>query len=544
MIGIGKVSRELLKVIIVDDELLIRVGIKSCLEWEKHGFEVVGHAEDGLKALELIRSRSPDIVLADIKMPNMDGLELISAVKKQYPHIKIIVLSCYNDMDLVKKAMKLGAEDYILKLSVQPETLLEVLQKSKEAIEEQRKNEQASRNLENELRVNKYIIKSNLYKKMIDSSIEPDEFRRELNNLGVCLDFDSYFVMCCGIDDYLNAPMRSSLEDRHLLRFSFVNILEELLSEYCEYDIAETEDGIYALLIVCNDQLTASDAEKVCRKIMSTIKKYLNISASFGVSKNQNDIRSIRNAYEQAYHALGHKFFAGRESIIFLEEERCFANDYVSIDIDQENLLQKRFEELDTNGSKEVINTFIDNLNESRMYSPDAIKLSAIEIVHSLMKIAKKCGLSGKMTDSSFRCYAADIFNTETLSDLKAWLENFVDRLAFHLSDFKLERNRPEIARIKTYIKEHVNENISLEKASEISNMSKSYFSTVFKKESGESFTDYVNRIKIEKARELILEYGLRSYEAAERVGIYDESYFSKLFKKYIGQNPSKIKKN
>lgn len=116
-----------MKVMLVDDELLVRLGIKSLIDWEKHGFEFIGDAPDGEKALELMERQIPDILLTDIVMPRMDGLELIEIVKKRYPQTLAIVLSSHNEFDYVRKAMKLGVEDYLLKTSMKPSELLELL---------------------------------------------------------------------------------------------------------------------------------------------------------------------------------------------------------------------------------------------------------------------------------------------------------------------------------------------------------------------------------------------------------------------------------
>ncbi|MFS0839753.1 response regulator [Paenibacillus sp. 1P03SA] len=116
-----------MKIMLVDDEFLVRLGIKSLIDWERHGFTYAGDAQDGREALALIGEVKPDIVLTDIVMPRMDGIELIGHVKRDYPHIHMIVLSSHTDYDYVRQAMKLGVEDYILKASLKPEELVDML---------------------------------------------------------------------------------------------------------------------------------------------------------------------------------------------------------------------------------------------------------------------------------------------------------------------------------------------------------------------------------------------------------------------------------
>ena len=527
----------MLKVIIVDDEILIRVGVKSCLDWGKYGFEVVGQAEDGIKALDLIEKKKPDIILTDIKMPNMDGLELIRVIRKRYPHIKVIVLSCYNEMDYVKRAMKLGAEDYLLKLSVQPDMLLETMKRVKEVIERERKEELKTNKLEKKISINKQILKDNLYKKFIDGLIEAEELLLALNKLDVNLKLGSYSVVCCRID---GGYLENSLEDQHLREYSFRNIVEEVLEDYCQCDIAEVDNGFYILLVANNGYLNLVEA---CNKVSNTVKKYLNTIVSFGISTEETKICRLKDIYLQACCALDYMFYYGRGSITQFNEKRCFINDHIFIDMSLENLILNQIENLDADGAWLLIEEFIEKLTNSIMYSPESVKYSFVEVFYALNSLVKKYNLQDKFIYSDIRTNISDILSMETIEDLKVWFKEYIQNLVTFLSEIKLERERPEIAKIKTYILNHLDKNITLENAAAISNLSKAYFSTIFKQEVGESYTDYTNRVKMEKARELICDFGLRCYEAAEKVGISDESYFSKLFKKYIGENPSSIKK-
>ena len=128
----------MLKVMIVDDEFIVRVGFKSSVEWEKYGCQVIAACGSGKEAIEIFSKELPDIVFTDIMMPEMDGIELVEYTKTRYPWIRVVVLSCLNEIDYVKKAIRLGAEDYILKLSFTQESIVELIQKLSKSIEEER----------------------------------------------------------------------------------------------------------------------------------------------------------------------------------------------------------------------------------------------------------------------------------------------------------------------------------------------------------------------------------------------------------------------
>lgn len=536
----------MIKVVIVDDEMLIRVGIKSCIDWEEHGFEIAGQAGNGLKALEIIEATHPDIVMTDIKMPKMDGLELISEVRKRFPSIKIIVLSCYNEIDFVKKAIKLGAEDYILKLSLEPEILLEVLSKVKQLIQSEYRNDNTSRNTKNESRENQYIIKEDIYRKMISGSIRYEDFAKELSSLGICIDSGSNIVICCGIDDHSNAPVMSKMDDQYLFKFSVINILEESISSFANCDIAEVEEGEYIILLrrlKTSDELCSKDLiTGYLRKINNSLKNYLNISISFGVNPEPVEYTRIRETYFKARAAMKYKFYYGRESIIFYNDISEFDNKELLFTYSNEKSLLERLEDFDELGVNAIINGFFNRISECKTSDPEKVRKVSLDIFHSLMKFAKKFDVKANFISDNFSVHALDFLMTsETISDIAEYFGEFINKLFEFIYCQQLEAKRPEIIKLQKYIAENISENITLDKASKISNISKCYLSSIFKKETGEVFVDYVNKAKMERAKTLIQENGLKSCEAAEKVGINDDSYFSKLFKKHIGVCPSKL---
>jgi len=487
-------------------------------------------------------------VLTDIKMPKMDGLELISEIKKRFPKIKIIVLSCYNEIDYVKKAMKLGAEDYILKLSLEPESLLEVLTKVKQVLASECIYDNSIKKANNESRENQYILKKDIYSKMIAGSIRPEEFAKALSSLGIYIDSGCNIVLCCGIDDYAHAPAMSKMDDHYLFRFSFINILEESMMNFTDCDIAEVENGEYIILLrLSNASDVSCNKDSITgylKRINNSMKKYLNISISFGIYPKPIVYTQIKEAYSKARNSMKYKFNYGRESILFCDDIGELDGMDLSFNYANEKSLLEKLEDLDELGVNTIINSFFDGISECKTIDPERVKKASLDIFHSLMKFAKKFDVQGNFVSANFKVHPLDFLMTsETISDITHYFGDFVDKLFEFIYSQQLEVKRPEIVKLQKYIAENINENITLDKASKISNISKCYLSTIFRKETGEVFVDYVNKMKMETAKRLIQENGLKSYEAAKIVGINDDSYFSKLFKKYMGICPSKLYK-
>lgn len=537
----------MIKVLIVDDEMLIRVGIKSCINREPNDYEVIGLAEDGIEALDIIEKMRPEIVLTDIKMPNMDGLELIERVKKQYPSTRIIVLSCYNEIDFIKKAMKLGADDYILKLSMQPEDLLNVLNSAKDALISEEEEKLQSSNNKLEIKLNKEFMKEDLYKKALDNSISVSRLVEELKNTGSFLSFPvkKTCLVCVSIDDYLNASMKSRLNDKYLLKFSVTNIIQEILAAYYTGDIIAIEKGKFLLIIDLGEDTNYQETLKeLCVKVNSALESYFNISVSFGISEISEDFKALNSMYTEAKEAIEHRFYYGRGNILFYEKGQEFTDKIILLNLQDEKLLIGCLDNLDEEGAKNIVYEFFNNFGISKEYQPSRVRMAAVEIFNSFIRVAKKYEVESEFADSisDLGSNPVDMFNNaETITDIQNCLGDIIGRLTECLLSKRLGAERPEILKLKRFISERIYDEITLEKAAKMTNMSKSYLSSIFKKETGESFTDYVNRLKMEEAKVLIQKHNLKNYEAAEKLGFVDESYFSKLFKKYNGISPSKV---
>jgi len=535
----------MLKVIIVDDEIIVRVGLKACIEWAKIGYEVVGMAENGNQAMNMVEDLQPDLIFTDIKMPGKDGLELISEVHKKYPYIKIIVLSCLNEIDYVKQAIKLGAEDYILKLSLKTDELEKILIKIKQDIDKGKINEGPAPDLSRE---NKYYIREHAYRRLLSNSAFPYEKKELFEQLGFKdTSEEKYILCCCTIDDYEHAYLKSKLEEHHLFKAALINILQEFLKEYVFSEVIEIDAGEYLILIKFKKDIQImAEMGSYAQRLNSALTTHLDISASFGVSEPFESYRNLDDKYKEAKEAVSYKFFSGRKSFLIYKEHAACQGQAAKY-ITDGNLGDSLLEAVKIQ-SKDKVNKVIKLwtegvLQNSGNVTPLAVRTTAIEAWLTLSRFIREKEIDEKSAlSNSSENPSSVLMNIETLTDAGFYLETLACKLIDAIMAMKI--SRPEIEVLKKYIAEHMEENISLEEAARVCGISRTYFSSLFKKETGEHFSDYLNRVKMEKARELILLKNMRSSEAAYHVGIVDESYFSKLFRKYLGVNPSQLKKN
>ncbi|MDQ6423496.1 response regulator [Paenibacillus sp. LHD-117] len=389
------------KVMLVDDEMLVRLGVKSLIQWEEHGFQFMGDAPDGAKALELMEDGPPDILLTDIVMPNMNGLELIEKVKERYPSTLIIVLSSHNEFDYVRKAMKMGVEDYLLKTSLKPAELLHLLIEAKGKL--QRNHEK----------------------------------RSEQQKLG-------------------EAPVETPDSMNRLLESALSN--EWTGNDWAERDNA-LPDHSYLLLL---------------------------------------HVRGIREG-------VPHLSAAGLlKHLVEAELQGMVHAGPIQTDEREIAAMLKL-----PDGDRDKLKARIDNLANA----------------------------SGSLLGISLNGY--------TSGPVGRWSETG-ERLAelqgmVHAAKAK-EASRDDIKKLLRYMDEHYAKNLSLRSAAGMVNMSEAYLSTIFKKETGTNFTDWLNMLRIEKAATLLIETDLPSYLISEQVGYENSNYFGRLFKKMKGVSPQKYR--
>ncbi|MBN1778474.1 MAG: response regulator [Clostridiales bacterium] len=523
------------KIMIIDDEMLVRVGLKSCVEWEKHGYTIAAMAENALEGLAMMESVKPDIVITDIRMPEMDGLTFIEKAKARYPQTKIIVLSCYNELDYVKRAMKSGAEDYILKLSIEPEKLLEFIRRldddqSQTTEAPPRRQERINNGGENLL-----VLRESLLQRFLAGGMPEDDFVREMRGLDARWPGESPVLIYGGILQYWSALDRSEINVKPLFKYSCINILEELMQELGGGVAFEWQDRYYLLALKTDDIQKAID---FCHNANRTFTQYLNLSFSWGIS-SVGASKSIRSLFRECVNAYAWCFYYQNETVV--TSDIAGAQEFLATDADSYDNLPEMIG-TDTRDYARKIQEMLTLFVKTHVH-PGSVKRTMLRVAYELAsagrRIAAGAGLEWQPKEDPLDALP----NTDTIWQIGDYFKRTLSDLDAAFSAAGIGE-RPEIFRVKTYVDQHIREDISLDQAAKVCGMSRSYFSSLFKKETGEGLNDFINRRKMERAKELMLLHRMKAYEAAYAVGISDESYFSKLFKKYIGVSPKRLKTN
>ncbi len=518
------------KVMIVDDEIIVRVGIQSCIHWEEQGFEICAVCESGKEAVAHFQKEVPDIVFTDIMMPEMNGIELVEYICTNYPKTKVVVLSCVNEIDYVKKAIKLGAEDYILKLSFTTASLIELLAKLRAAIEEENSTEESPDIYANIQAFNR----EEAFRTLIFGSLSTVESEAILDKLGYAYDpFEEYAIASILIERYGSKDAGNCDED--IMRYGLLNLIREYFEKLPEYELIFLKQN-EMMAVFC--QLPEPElCKEALYKLNHALRTHLNLTLSMGLNPETVGRTGIAASYKKAKKLAELQFFDGVGS--YHDKEDLPEGGAAMKKGPQKELREAVFSQ---NGecTYELINQWFEDMTVVRNHERImAIRRQVVEtwIYLSGSAMPEQDNVPDYLNINS----VSDMWRAETLETLKESFEYSVQVLMDWLQANKT--TNPELARLLIYLEENISESLTLEQAAIQCNLGKSQFCILFKKATGETFINYVNQLKMKKAYELLCSENILVQEAANQIGIRDISYFSRLFKKYYNISPSEVRR-
>ncbi len=311
------------RVVIVDDEAIVRIGLKSMINWEKHGFQIVGEASNGQKGLDLIREEKPDITFVDIKMPVVDGIEMIKSSMELNHTTKFIVLSSYDDFDLVKKAMKLGAEDYLLKLELEANDLIETLTEVTRKLDEEFEEEERQKKTKQIFINNKEIIQEKIFFQLMSGTLtEQSDIEHKKSSLDMNIDEGNLLCILVKLSYSENKSLYHK-DDIEMFTVSINSIIKEIVNDIFEgYSFKWKDDEFIAVFSYKNDELAIrqKNINNLTERLNQMLQKYFNVYVSIGLSNEFSGLVNIIHAYQEAALAVRYSFFIGNNKTIRYSE--------------------------------------------------------------------------------------------------------------------------------------------------------------------------------------------------------------------------------
>jgi two-component system response regulator YesN len=533
---------DMLKILIVDDEFYFRQALKIKIPWEELGFVICAEARNGQEALEKIAVYSPDILLVDINMPIMDGLELVEKLHENGSSIKIIILSGYGEFGYAKHAISFGVHNYLLKPLNTEELKNEVL-KLKKIIEAEQKIKQELGSLKRQLKENIPVLREKLLNDLLQGAFtfgaENVLKRMDYLNLNSIKASDRFGVIAVTVD-----AVACGEQDRYLRSFAVRNVAEEMLTLCFEREACFDSEGRVCFLLGCEEDSNgfdpAANTVEVCERIREFVKEQLGFTVSIGVGCFYKDIFSIAASYNEAVLALKNRLTLGCDIVISYSSVSEKSLDISLFNLNERSMLLMNMRACDPGQVALQVERLFE-MARQRNLRQELIISMCIELVSTCFEYTTEVGLNFSDIYGSLPEVFYKMQEKSSIHELKDWIRAMFTSAVGLNSNGKSNRNRKIIAEIKDYLEENYSDfEFNGESLSKKMFMNYCYMSNIFRKETGVTINEYLTGLKIKKAKELMDGGCSLVNEVAEKIGYEDPNYFSRCFKKAYGVTPSK----
>lgn len=526
------------KLLIVDDEPLVQIGVKSMINWEDYEIDVIGTAANGKQALDVIKSNLPDIVITDIKMPIMDGLELAKCCIEDFENPPVfIILTSYEEFELAKKAIKCNVIDYLIKLELDANLLQESIKKALVQVKK-RYEEKGTFPMLYEEELMAHILEEKFFVKLLYNLFESEEqLNMQLKDLKLDLKGDKFLTCFCEI----SGKNENVLSNDQILNqyVCTLNMFKEIAVKYLKCFILSLDYKHFAIIcfleksqIGNEKKLVFSSLEKICLMIY----KYFNVQIKIGVGNSYDKLQAIDISFEEARYCCNSDI--NKDNIVFYSElkKSNHSNDTFDLSFFREDFI-KAFEEYNVEALYEIFSQIIKIFNEQHTKYLQALDCACniLYLCLNLLPDGENC--INEIFSVEIDGYKS-IYQKKNVEQITNWITLLRNKLCEYLEDRKKNYTNNTINHVKKYINEHLEEKLSLNEIASIYSISPSYLSALFKKYCNIGFSEYITQMKINKAKELLLKENYKVYEVSDMLGFESAFYFSKVFKKVTGYSP------
>lgn len=526
------------KLMIVEDEPLARAAIMKIIDFSTFGFEVVAVCEDGQEAWEKYLALLPDLVITDICMPFVSGLELAGKIAEQGRGTRVIILTGYDDFNYARQAITHQVSDYVLK-PITSKEFSQVLQNAATALTEQKQLQEQIQIARRELQLVTPLARDQLLNRLIQGTVEPTSIQGELETFGLPLSQSLYQISLVSINNLKDTLTQLNV-NTELLQFMLANIISELAASEKGFITFTLSDG--RLAILASAPIAAdlySKHQDLAESVFQTLKQTLGVKVTIALGDTTDELSTLETSYKSAVKCLSYKDLLPQSTIItpqtLQKKNLHFAFDSFA----EELLLLIRLQ--DQEKLQNLVKRTTSTLRLSGM--PKSTLLSECQqVLHKIRRILlPEAGIEEQdwIVDWPPEEKEIDFYPL-----LEQWLGNFSNQATKVLKSSRHGTSQRLGAMATEYIKENYsNSHLSLMEVCQHLSVSMSYFSLFFKESTGKTFIEYVTELRMEKAKELLSSTDLMLYTVAERVGYENPAYFTVAFKKNAGVSPKEYRK-
>ena len=538
----------MLKTFLAEDEIVVRENIKKMVPWEQYGFELVGEASDGEMALPLIKKLKPDLLITDIKMPFMDGLTLCKVVKKEFPDIKIVILSGYDDFNYAKEAIGIGVEDYLLK-PITKNAFLERLCEIRSRYEHEKSQREYYEQFHREMQEYEQNSSRDFFEGLISGTMDMGEMYERADKLGLDIVAEAYNILIFTLESENAAAGQSETYSEWEAKKK--KKIEGLFADHSYAMLFRNNVFSYGVLV----KEQKDNPGKNTRDCVESIREILSDAPAgqpwfIAAGEPVERLSNMKHSYNTAAQTYARRYLYDGHILYYrdLKEEELAKDDgrylkKVDINAMDPAIIQKFL----GSGLKEETGNFVRDyfhaIGKEPMTSMVFRSYVILNVRFSVLSFLNRMGYCASALEESDTEDALEQGGA-SMEAAMAYAEKILQKAIEIRDENSGNKNRDILEHSIEYIKTHyMDENMSLNAVAQVANISANHFSALFSQNIGQTFIEYLTGIRMEHAKELLRCTGKRASEIALEVGYKDSHYFSYLFKKTQGMTPSDYRK-
>lgn len=523
---------------IVDDEALARYALKMLISKSFSNLEIVGEAENGKQAIEMCADLLPHIILMDVKMPGINGIDASQEILTHYPDTKILILTAYDNFSYVQDALNIGVVGYLLK-PIKKNEIVSKINDIVEGINQNKEKKVQSEHIGNKIKVVKPYIERELISAFASGSVEIEEIKSYINFLQE--DIQAGYFMLINLETNYSLHINDAIRNK-IHKVKVFDVITKSLNLLKRYLVGNSIGSLIVIFFpvdpILSDNLVMNEAIIIANEIKRKVKIIAKLEVSIGIGNCYTEIEDFRKSYNEATYAMN-QAMQDIGVLHYSHLNRDFSEDIIQYPIKSENELLEQLRLGNIDKSRELVKNIMEELLNQ---NSDLILIK--EYVSQLIIMVKRTVAHIKGGNKQFENAGTliELNNLFELEEIKLWSICTINLAIDRIEAFKAKKASSALNRIHEFINSNFYKDLTLEIVATEVDLSRQYVSKIFKEEYGMNFIDYVTLKRIDVAKEL-LKLGNRNIrDISFKAGYVDPNYFCRIFKKVTGVTPKEFR--
>lgn len=527
------------KLVIVDDEPSVLNGLTRYVDWAACGIELVGTADDGDTGLALIGELKPDIVLTDVKMPAMDGITMANEICNRLPGTKIVFISGHDNVDYLKSALQIHAVDYIFK-PVSRKELIGVMEQVVQTLDEEQRDRRMKSELQVKLAQSMPFLREKFLMSLIRDRLAPENVREKIAFLELPISPEGpYMVLSITLDNAAQVMGERTERDKQLLSYAALNIIHELIGQELKGVTFENRPGEFVVILTLEEKEAGEPLFQLAENIRDNLGKWLKISVTIGVGEQAEHLSLLPQSYKRAREAADQRWYLGKNQVLTMDSLKPDEENRYRFELEAAERILSALKAGDGERLQQEVGDIFDFLSANKKNGFLYARNAGLEMILLASRaLLEQNALTEEWETKEAAAWEA-VLQQETVAELQEWLNGYLQEICAFIAAKRSSRPGGVIERIRRFIEANYALDLSVAQIAEDVYLSPTYVSLLYKQETGETLFEYLTKVRIERAKELLQDPRNKFYEISGAVGYSDPSHFSKLFKKVTGLTPS-----